>query len=100
MKKVILRSLLALFLITGFTTISNAQRFYVKVQPAEPVVVRPAQPSPRHVWIEGDWTWQNGTYVHKDGYWTVPPAGRVWVAGHWSHEAGGYYWVAGHWRRA
>src|ERR1700744_114199 len=79
---------------------AEAQHFYVKVRPAAPVVVRPAAPSPHHVWIGSEWTWRDGHYVEAPGHWELPPHGRhSWVAGHWVTEHGhGDYWVAGHWR--
>jgi hypothetical protein len=78
---------------------AEAQHFYVSVHPAAAVVVRPAAPSPRHVWVASEWTWRGGSYVEVPGYWALPPAGhRNWVEGHWIKDHHGEYWVAGHWR--
>jgi hypothetical protein len=81
-----------------FSQAVNAQ-YYVKVQPVAPVIVRPAPPSPKHMWVEHEWMWKNGAYVHVAGYWAIPPTGRVrWIPGHWKETHGrGYYWVPGHW---
>lgn len=77
---------------------ADAQHFYVSVQPAVPVYVHPACPSHRHVWVESEWVWMNGGYVHHPGYWAIPPRGfHVWIAGSWIHERRGFYWVGGHW---
>ncbi|MGN6638029.1 MAG: hypothetical protein ACTHJ8_03900 [Mucilaginibacter sp.] len=60
---------------------------------------RPPAPSPRHVWVSGEWVPSGGTYVYKQGYWELPPRPRaVWVPGHWRHFRHGYAWVRGHWR--
>lgn len=89
-----------LLLLTGFSQISHAQRIYVKVQPAAPVVTRPPAPSPKHVWVEGEWIVENNNYVWKPGYWALPPrAGEIWIKGHWAREKGGSYWIPGHWRK-
>jgi len=78
---------------------AQAPRVYVKVQPAAPVIVRPAPPAPGHIWVEHEWVVRNGSYVHVPGYWAVPPHGRLkWIPGHWkNHHGHGYYWVPGHW---
>ena len=73
---------------------------YVKIRPTETVVVnRPPAPSPRHVWIEGDWVWRGGVYVHEPGRWVIPDRGAVWIPGHWRSTRRGWYWIPGHWRR-
>lgn len=79
---------------------ADAQHFYVKVHPAATVVVRPAAPSPRHVWVGSEYAWRNGAYVETPGHWVLPPRGRrAWVPGRWVTTRGrGDYWVAGHWR--
>jgi len=100
MKKTIVKGLLMFFLATGIAQASHAQRIYVKVRPVAPVVVRTVAPSPRHVWVEGEWVWVNNAYTWHAGYWAEPPHPReVWVAGHWRRAYGGWNWVPGHWRR-
>lgn len=94
-----MRFLLAFVLMAGAKNITHAQVIYVKVQPVDPVVVRPVQPSPAHVWVDGEYVVHNGAYVWQAGYWTIPPAGRtVWIRGHWVSGPSGYYWKPGHWR--
>ncbi len=82
----------------GFS--SSAQvNFEVRVRPTPPVIVRPAPPSPRHVWIDEDWAWRGGQYVYIGGHWEAPPqAGWVWRPGHWRQTPHGWAWVPGHWR--
>src|ERR1700761_4294744 len=68
-------------------------------RPAGAVVVRPARPTPRHVWVSEEYVPSGGTYVYKPGYWAEPPRPRaVWVGGHWAHRHHGYVWVGGYWR--
>lgn len=98
MKKYVNRFILAAALVVGFSFASSAQ-VIVKVRPVAPVVVRPAAPSPRHVWIDGGWEVRNGRYVHVNGYWTMPHRGRHWVAGYWAPRRHGYVWVPGYWAR-
>ena len=99
MKKIILKGLLIMGLLTGFNEISHAQKIFVKVQPVAPVVVRPAAPSRSHVWVDGEWVWTSNHYAWKAGYWVVPRQHEVWVAGRWRRAYGGWNWVPGHWRR-
>lgn len=77
---------------------SCSGEYYVQSQPTDVVYVRPAAPYPGAVWIEGDWVWSGGAYVHRPGHWVRPRAGRAWVAGGWYHGPRGYAWHRGHWR--
>jgi hypothetical protein len=77
---------------------SCAGEYYVSDQPADVVYVRPAAPYPGAVWIEGDWIWSGGRYVHVNGHWARPRAGRVWVTGNWHRGPRGYAWHRGYWR--
>ena len=86
-------------LLTGFNAVSHAQHIFVKVQPVAPVVERPVQPSPQHVWIEGEWVWRTDNYIWQPGYWMIPRPHEVWITGHWRRAYGGWNWVPGHWRR-
>jgi len=84
--------------------LSAAPRIYVSVAPPAPptaVVVRPARPSARHVWVDGYHRWDGRAYVWVPGEWREPPHGHThWVAGHWSHHGThGWYWTEGHWRK-
>lgn len=99
MKNILFKALLVLALLTGFSQFGNAQRIFVKIQPVAPVEVRVAAPSPRHIWIAGEWGWSGGAYVRQPGYWVVPEPHREWVPGHWRRLYGGWNWAPGHWRR-
>jgi hypothetical protein len=77
---------------------SCAGEYYVTDQPADVVYVRPAPPYAGAVWIEGDWVWSSGRYIHRRGYWARPRYGRTWVSGSWHHSPRGYAWHRGHWR--
>ena len=101
MKKGLLRLFVCACVAMGFSYSAAAQQIYVKVHPVVPVVVRPAPPSPRHIWVAEEWKPNGrGGYVYAGGYWAAPPyAGAVWIPGHWKRGPYGDYWVAGHWRR-
>jgi len=77
---------------------SCAGEYYVNDRPAEVTYVRPVSPYAGAVWVEGDWYWSGGRYVHRDGYWSRPRHGRTYVAGNWYHGPRGYSWHRGHWR--
>ena len=78
MKKIFSLSVLALVL-----SFATQAQFVVRIRPAAPLVrVRPACPSPRHVWVGGNYNWRGGQYAYTDGYWALPPANsRAWVDG-------------------
>jgi hypothetical protein len=66
----------------------------------EPYYLRPPKPSPRHLWVEGDWIWQNNHYVYQTGYWVVPDPNKYFVKGHWAQWPDGeWYWIRGYWKR-
>jgi len=76
----------------------------IKVRPEwheDPHYVRPPAPSPHHVWIDGEWKWDEHAhrYVHVPGYWVAERPGSFWVPGHWAAAPGGEEWIAGHWSR-
>lgn len=62
---------------------------------------RPLPPSESHIWIDGDWRWDNGSriYIHQPGYWARPRQGRVYEKGYWQSDPRGKTWIRGHWRR-
>ena len=99
MKTYFYKTAFSLLLLLFVSVYSNAQRFVVRVRPAAPVAVRIASPSPRHIWVEGDWVWRNGNYVYQPGYWHLPRGRERWISGHWKRTRGGWYWVPGHWAR-
>ncbi len=76
--------------------------YYCKVQPVRNnvIVVKSSCPSPNHIWIDGDWIWDNQSnqYVYVEGKWIVPNVGKVWVPGHWKNTQYGWFWRKGHWR--
>lgn len=93
MKK-ILFAILFLFLMT----IGWSCRAVVSERPAEPeIAVRPAQPGPNYIWINGEWYRDGNSYYYHQGYWRAPRIGRTWVDGHWAQSGRGWYWVKGHW---
>lgn len=81
---------------------SQAQQLVVRIIPRRPgmtIIHRPHRPSPRHVWVDEEWTPARTTYAYHRGYWALPPSpGRVWITGHWSHGGRGFFWVPGHWQ--
>lgn len=77
---------------------SCAGGYYVAEQPNEPVYDRPAAPYADAVWIDGDWTWNNGTYVYSRGHWDHGRAGHSYTRGNWEHTNRGYRWHRGHWQ--
>jgi hypothetical protein len=70
----------------------------VVVKPAPVVTVRPAAPSPQHVWVGGNYVRRGGKHVWVNGYWTTPRQHKHWVDGHWRSHKKGYVWVPGRWR--
>jgi hypothetical protein len=67
--------------------------------PAMRAEVRPARPSPNHLWIDGHWAWRGGGHVWVGGYWALPPAaGYVWEPARWVNEGGNWVFFEGHWR--
>ncbi|MFN8284822.1 MAG: hypothetical protein U0U67_16480 [Chitinophagales bacterium] len=75
--------------------------YYCKVQPTRTVVVvKPACPSSKHIWIDGDWIWDSQTnqYIYIEGKWIIPSPGAVWIPGHWKNTPYGWFWKKGHWQ--
>ena len=76
---------------------------YVKVRPSHPnvVVVRPACPSQKHIWVDGEWGWNPNlrNYEWKEGRWEMPQPYAKWIPGHWKQTKQGYNWIAGHWKQ-
>jgi len=60
--------------------------------------VRPPQPGPNFVWVDGHWKWNGHRYAWVDGHWVKGKSGKQWVDGHWKKTPKGHVWVAGHWR--
>ena len=80
---------------------SASSQIIVKIRPRAPVIVRPAQPSREHVWIDEEWEPNGGNYRYSGGHWEAPPhPGYMWRPGHWRHHGHrGDEWVRGGWRR-
>jgi hypothetical protein len=97
MKKIPSKILMLFFVAVAFSFTASAK--YVTVRPVPPVYARPMAPSPRHIWIDGDWAWRGGAYVYTNGYWVEPRPGFIWVTGHWNARRGRWNWVPGRWRR-
>jgi hypothetical protein len=78
---------------------SCAGEYYVADQPADDVVYEPGPPPyAGAVWIDGDWVWSGGRYIHSRGHWDRARTGRTYVRGNWNHGPRGYAWHKGHWR--
>lgn len=88
--------LFALLLSLSFAASSQIE---VTVRPSAPMERRPPAPSPRHVWVDGGWTYRGNGYVWVPGSWMMPRPGMVWVPGRWRRGHRGYIWVPGQWRR-
>jgi len=96
------RSIKLLFLFAALFTISFSAtaQIYVKIRPTFTTVVRPPQPSPRHVWIDEEWTPNGRDYRYTGGHWAVPPRnGYYRREGHWKQGRRGQTWVQGGWNR-
>jgi hypothetical protein len=100
MQKLLSRIALLSAVVLAFSFSASSQ-IYVRVRPVAPVIVRPAPPSPAHVWIGEEWEPRGGSYAYVGGHWAVPPRrGYVWVPGGWRrHGRDGEMWTRGHWRR-
>jgi hypothetical protein len=74
---------------------------YVAEEPGYVEYARPMRPSEQHIWIDGDWGWNNQThvYVQRAGYWDKPRQGKSFVAGHWQSTPKGKSWSKGHWQK-
>ena len=71
----------------------------VEEPPPVRVEVRPACPSPNHVWVSGYWWWNGRTHVWIAGAWHPRPRPTaVWVEGRWERRGNGHVWIAGYWR--
>jgi hypothetical protein len=74
----------------------------IRVTAAPPplrVEVRPAQPSPAHIWIAGNWAWRMNAHAWMPGHWALPPQpGYVWEPARWVNQNGSWMFYEGHWR--
>jgi len=101
MKKIV-KILMVLSIASMFSFQNSQAQVVVRVRPRRPgmeIIRRPHRPSPRHVWVDEEWTPAGPRYVYHRGYWALPPRpGTIWIAGHWDRRGSGYVWVPGHWR--
>jgi hypothetical protein len=91
-----------LVLFTGIGIVFNScVGGYVASEPSYIEYQRPQRPSEAHIWINGDWGWNNQThvYVQKTGYWERPRQGQSYVEGHWQTTDRGKSWSKGHWQK-
>ena len=74
---------------------------YIATEPGYVEYARPMRPSEQHIWIDGDWGWNNQThvYVQRAGYWDRPRQGQSFVSGHWQSTPKGKSWSKGHWQK-
>jgi hypothetical protein len=74
---------------------------FVATEPAYVEYSRPQRPSNVHIWIDGDYAWNNQThvYVQRVGYWEQPRQGQIFVAGHWQSGPKGKSWTNGRWEK-
>ena len=77
---------------------SCAGEYYVYDQPADVYYDPGPPPFTGAIWIEGDWVYSGGHYVHNHGHWARGRANRAWVKGNWEHNNHGYRWNRGHWQ--
>jgi hypothetical protein len=57
-----------------------------------------AQPSPKHMWLAGYWTWRDARYEWMAGHWELPPSSRsVWVLPRWEQQGNAYRFYEGYW---
>ena len=90
------KNLLALLLLAAGTVFGQVS-IGIQIGPPPPprvVKVRPREPGPGYVWIDGYWYVVGHKYKWHEGYWTRPPyEGAHWVAPH--HD--GARWFDGYW---
>ena len=76
---------------------SCAGEYYVSDQPADVVYEPGPPPYSGALWIEGDWVYSGGHYVHSRGHWARTRANRSYEKGKWVHNQRGYSWHRGRW---
>lgn len=89
---------------TGPVTVSSARLasavFAPKPPPPRRAETAPPRPSPGHVWLSGNWTWDaRRGYQWVKGQWVErPPGSTEYVRPRWRRVRGGWTLVPGHWR--
>ncbi|MEZ4399667.1 MAG: hypothetical protein R3B06_06595 [Kofleriaceae bacterium] len=66
-------------------------------QPPPPRAENPQGGMAGHIWISGNWSWQNNQWVWIDGHWERERAGYAWSDGRWEPRNGTWHWVSGEW---
>lgn len=80
-------------------TSSISAQIYVRARPVFPVIVRPPQPSPVHVWINEEWEPSENSYRFTGSHWESPSQrGYYRTNGHWQNNKHGLRWVPGSWQ--
>jgi hypothetical protein len=97
-----MKTFLYLILFTGVGFVfTSCVGGYVATEPSYGYYERPARPSEAHIWISGDWGWNNHShvYVQKAGYWDKPRQGQTYQEGYWQSTPNGKTWNKGHWQK-
>ena len=92
---------LTLFLAVGIS-FQGCHPAYVTIEPTYSEGVRPARPSSKHVWIDGEWAFDHRKheYVRNAGYWSMPNRSHTFVPGRWERNERGSRWVSGRWQKS
>ena len=74
---------------------------YVATEPTYTEYSRPERPSELHVWVDGDWVYNQSSrvYVHNRGYWERPQQNRIYIQGAWQSTPKGKHWTKGRWEK-
>ena len=54
-------------------------------------------PSDNHIWISGNWIYNQNRYAWRPGYWEPAQENWVWVPAHYLWTRRGYVYVEGYW---
>ena len=90
-----IKAILALMVLSVILVSCGPSAVVVRERPVEPVYVRPVNPAPGYVWVEGAWVRSGRGYVYRQGYWAKPRYGRTYQPGYWVEGRGGYYYKPG-----
>ena len=99
--KSITRFLLVVMLsLLTFNACATKTIYISKQPPAKIVEVKPIQPHPNMIWIEGHWKWHRRAhkYVWVPGRWQKVKKNRIWISGSWENTHRGWIWIEGYWK--